>query len=418
MSTPTSSPMSPVRPTERAEILDALRGFALFGILLANMPGFTGFWDSSDQARAALFGAAAAWHVEFGIAWLISGKFYSLFSLLFGIGFAIQLGRLEAHGEPVSRYIRRLLILLCIGLVHILIWPFDIVSLYAVMGLVLLLFRRASGRMLLVTAALLWTVPIAWEWAKVSGFKPDAPFEMAAHATLTSFGIDFRQSPLTIWASPDLLLHLKANAAGFFYRLGQFAHEIRPAKVLAMFLIGLWIGRRSIYLQLDDYAPLMRKVAVAGFAIGLPASALMAWYWMTWVGTDPARNMYAAVTYTLGVPALALAYASTFALLWQTRARRYLAVFAPAGRMALTNYLAQTVIQALLFYGYGLGLVGKVSNTWVPLIGLLIFAFQLFYSRLWLGLFRFGPMEWLWRTLTYGTPQPMVRIRKTAPTSG
>ena len=404
----------PTSSGERVILLDALRGFALFGILLVNLLSFTGDGFLPDAERAHLFGSSAAATVEFMLEWLVTGKFYSLFSLLFGIGFALQLGRLEARGEGVGRYVRRLLILFGFGVAHLLLlWMGDILALYALMGLVLILFRRASDRALLIGAMLLWLAPVLWAAAMVElGFRPGRSLFDAAMMTFQALSIDASQGPLPIWSGGSWLLLVKSHFAEIFIRYSDLIAQLRPAKVLAMFLLGLWVGRRMLYVRLDEYAPLLRKVTLAGLGVGLPVSAVGAWLVLNPPhGPETLDHLYQAIAYSLGVPSLALGYAAGFALLWRTAARRTLGRLAPAGQMALTNYIGQTLIQILIFYGVGFGLIGKVSNAWIPLIAILIFAAQLIFSRLWLARFRFGPLEWLWRALTYGRrplslPQP------------
>ena len=177
-----------------------------------------------------------------------------------------------------------------------------------------------------------------------------------------------------------------------------------------MFMIGLWIGRRALYAHLDAHVGLLRKTLIWGLLIGLPASAAMAWIIQN--APDDQRelwNLWEATVYSFGVPTLALAYAAGFALLWRGAARRWLTWFAPAGRMALTNYLTQTLILAILFMGWSYGLYGQMSIVWVPLLSLAIFAAQVGLSKAWLARFRFGPFEWLWRSLTYGHSQLIWR---------
>jgi uncharacterized protein len=175
--------------------------------------------------------------------------------------------------------------------------------------------------------------------------------------------------------------------------------------VLGMFLIGLWVGRRAIYADLDRYAPLLRNVARWGLMIGLPVSMAKAVLSM-WPGEVPIIEFAAEAAYVLGTPTLALGYAAGFALLWRKGAKS-LSWAAPAGRMALTNYLMQTILQSLIFYGWGMGLIGTFGLIFIYPLSLAIFALQVAYSRWWLSRFRFGPVEWLWRSLTYGRSQPM-----------
>ena len=404
---PTLARSEPLPPSERADLLDALRGFALFGVLTSNMVGFSG------ALLAHVDPSTAATLTEFGLDWLMHGKFYSIFSLLFGIGFALQLGRLEARGEGVARYMRRLAILFGFGILHIvLLWKGDILALYALMGFVLLLFRGVDDRTLLRWAVVLALAPILWRLAMLwTSFEPKRPFHDVARAIFAWLGVAGANG-LTdaVSTGPDYFEHLKVGLGSPFQRAGALLQELRPARVLAMFMIGLWIARRALYAHLDAHVGLLRKTLIWGLLIGLPASAAMAWIIQN--APDDQRklwNLWEATAYSFGVPTLALAYAAGFALLWRGAARRWLAWFAPAGRMALTNYLTQTLIQSILFMGWGFGLFGQLSIVWVPWASLAIFVAQVGLSKAWLARFRFGPFEWLWRSLTYGHSQPMRR---------
>jgi uncharacterized protein len=385
-----------------------MRGWALFGILCANMVAFVGFSFLDDAGRDASIGGAFDDLSELLIEWLIVGKFYSIFSLLFGIGFAIQIGRLEARGEGTARYLRRLFILFLIGLGHLfLLWVGDIVALYALMGAALLLFRRQSDRALLTWAVILWLLPILWSaLIHFNGFNLAAPIYAAGMGTLTAWGIDVSVGPLQYYRDTPFLSALAVRPGEAFFRLGDLVYQMRFTKVLGMFLIGLWVGRHAIYADLGRHLDLLRKVRFWGLSIGLPLSFAKAIFSM-WPGEDqPAIEFAAEVAYVFGTPTLALGYAAAFALLWH-RGRSGLAWAAPAGRMALTNYLMQTILQSLLFYGWGLGLIGTFGLIWVFPISIALFAAQVAYSRWWLARFRFGPIEWLWRSLTYGRAQPM-----------
>ncbi len=400
----------PVGAGERSALLDALRGWALLGILVANMMSFTGFSFMPDPERAKLMLAGLDDAMEFGLEWLVIGKFYALFSLLFGIGFAIQIGRLEQRGEGTGRYLRRLFILFLFGLAHLLLlWLGDILALYAAMGAVLLLFRRASDRALLVWAAILWTLPILWAAAiHFAGFAPDEPIFNAAIRTITATGLDVSRGPLPVFQSADIAAHLKAHPGEALIRLADLVRQMRFTKVLGMFLIGLWIGRRAIHANAAKYRPLLRRVAIVGLGVGLPLSAVKAVLFM-WPNESPGIEVAGELFYCLGTPTLALGYAAGFTLLWLGARRGAAEIAAPAGRMALTNYLMQTVLQSAIFYGWGLGLLGKFGLVIILPLSAAIFALQIAYSRWWLARYRFGPAEWLWRSATYGALQPMRR---------
>jgi len=397
----------PIGAGERSGLLDALRGWALLGILIANMVGFIGLGFLDDAQRRLLPLSALDDLSEFLIQWLIVGKFYSIFSLLFGIGFAIQLERLEQRGEGAGRYLRRLAILFLIGLLHILLfWFGDIVALYAAMGAVLLLFRKRDDRTLLAVAVICWLIPIAWSAAiHFGGLQPHQPSIGLAFATLEAMGVTEREA-LPILRSADLGLHLRTHPAEVFFRIGDLIYQMRFTKVLGMLLIGLWIGRRAIYINLDRHRPLLRRVAFVGIGAGLPLSAAKAALTMI-AGESGPLQFLAELFYVLSTPTLALGYVSCFALLWEKGRRGILEYAARAGRMALTNYLMQTIIQSAIFYGWGLGLVGTLGLAFVFPLSLAVFAAQIAFSRWWLARFRFGPVEWLWRTLTDGKRQPM-----------
>ncbi len=386
---------------DRIELVDALRGFALFGILLANILYWSGWVLVTDAERLAMADAAAQmWQYRFHHL-LIDGKFYTLFSMLFGAGFAIQLDRLSRRGADGLRiYRRRVLILLAIGLVHSwLIWDGDILTLYALLGLVLPLFIRWSDRALLIGAAtFIFAVPIA-------GITLFQALEWRPELWL--FGLSDRITlALGVAPGPDLALRLLPNddlaslmtwtLSGTPYSWGLRLGSWRIPKVLGIMLIGIWVGRRLSAGTLSGDRRLLWRVTVVGFLIGLPAGLAYA--------LTPGQGQ-ASWTSLIGTVPLALAYAAGFALLWP-KARPWLGLFAAPGRMALTNYLLHSLLGALIFYGIGLGFIGKLSPLGFYAIAVAIFAVQLVFSRWWLAHHAQGPMEALWRRWTYGR-QPL-----------
>ena len=175
-----------------------------------------------------------------------------------------------------------------------------------------------------------------------------------------------------------------------------------------MFVLGLAAGRRDLARHAVDHRALLRRVRTWGLVIGLPLAALLA-AGMSLLPTLSAL-MCLALNGAVAGPLLAMAYAAGIALLWQRPGwQRWLRPLAAMGRMALTNYLLQSVIATLLFYGYGLGLARRVSPSLALLIAAAILAGQILISGWWMRRYRFGPAEWLWRTLTYGARQPLRR---------
>ena len=405
----------PVDVNERSSLLDGLRGWALLGILAANLMTFTGFMFIPDAERGRMLFAEFDDIVELLLEWLVTGKFYALFSLLFGIGFAIQIGRLERRGEGAGRYLRRLFILFLIGIAHmLLLWLGDILALYALMGAMLLLFRRASDRALIRWAVALWLVPIVWSAAiHFGGFRPDRPIFGAAIALIAGAGLDVGNGPLPVFQSASIVDDLKAHPGEMLIRLADLVYQMRFTKVLGMFLIGLWAGRRAIHADPAAFRPLLRRAARIGLGVGLPLSLAKAVFSM-WPSESPVIQLAAELFYCLGTPTLALGYAAGFTLLWLGARRGMIEAAAPAGRMALTNYLMQTVLQSAIFLGWGLGLMGKYGLVVILPLAPAIFALQVAYSRWWLARYRFGPVEWLWRSATYGRAQPMRRALRSS----
>jgi uncharacterized protein len=386
----------------RADLLDALRGFAVCGILLGNVQHLSGWSFLSREQRAALPGTPVNDVASFLVNWFVDGKFYSLFSLLFGIGFAVLLVRAERDGRDfVAFFRRRLWLLLGFGLVHAyLIWLGDILTLYALLGFALLSFRTRSDATLLRWTAVLFALPVVQYGALMllaGNIVPD-PDALAENRAFMD-GLVLTMATGT-WPEITML-----NIGGaIFGRYPDLLFTGRPFKVLATFLIGLWIGRHRVWAEPQAHLPLLRRVAITGLAVGVPLNLGLAflmlgdgYYLLQPIG------LVQSVVYAVGVPALALGYAASFALLWQRPGvRRVFTRFVPAGRLALTNYIAQSVIATAIFNGWGLGWFGRLGLAASLGIALLILAAQLVASRLWIGAYRYGPLEWTWRSLTYG----------------
>jgi uncharacterized protein len=382
---------------ERIELLDALRGFALFGILLANILYWAGWGMMTEEQRTALAGAdAVAWQYRFHHL-LVDGKFYTIFSLLFGVGFALQIARLSARGlEGLRIYRRRVLVLLAIGLVHSwLIWDGDILTLYALLGLVLPFFYGWRERSLLIAAALLiFVVPIAgmWLFGRL-GWAPHQHLYALSFSIAESLGADTAPDKALDWFRRDDFMGWAAwQLSGTPFSMALRIESWRIPKVLGIMLVGLAVGRRLAAGGLIENRRLLRQVLVVGLLIGLPASLAYALIpgqgqadWPSLIGTVP----------------LALAYAAAFVLAW-TWARPVLRHFVPVGRMALTNYLTHSLIGLIFFYGIGFGLTGTLRPLGIYAVAVAIFVAQIPFSRWWLSRHEQGPAEALWRFATYG----------------
>ncbi|GGD45134.1 DUF418 domain-containing protein [Pseudoxanthomonas indica] len=393
---------APVAPHERQPLIDALRGLALAGVLMANL-GYLSLYDfTGDAARAALPTAAFDLAVLKAMELLVSSKAITLFSLLFGLGFAIQLERAQARGAGGLRhYLQRLGWLLIIGLAHsYLIWWGDILTIYAVVGLLLVLFRHAPDRWLLwgglFIAVLLPGLIGPWLNSVIDGESQRS--SIYARSLLAFVSDSWRDT----FAANTALVH--------WTRLMNWS---LICFVLGRFLIGYWAGRRQLLQRAEDHLPLLRRILIGALAVAIVAGALL-----LLCNANPdwrehmAGRLLRSTVFRLAPLALAIAYAAGFVLLFQRAAwRRVLMGLALLGRMALTNYLMQSVLGIFLFYGIGLGI-----GPWTGLTGWLlawfgILAAQIAFSHFWLARFRYGPCEWAWRSLTYGKLQPIRRPR-------
>src|SRR5271163_2672500 len=391
--------VGPVSLSERILFIDVLRGMALFGILAANIRAFFGPLDIYGDIGLLFHSRADVW-AQGLVDMFFQGKFISIFSFLFGLGFAIQLSRAEAKGVRfLSFYPRRLLALALFGLIHgIFIWAGDILLTYAFSGAILLLFRKRQQNTLLWWAGSLFALPIVIastlftlyytrfrpQWMN---FKPTDMHKIYAIVNIYAHGT-VRQILAQNW------VEWKSDLVGTLFAI----------YATALFLLGMWVWRAGIVQRLDEYKPVLKRVCAWCIPIGLVLNLYVAIVFA--VHQPGSVSLWAWSAGVLFLPSahiLSAGYMSGLALLYlQEDKRRYLLPFAAVGRMALTDYLMQSVVCTLFFYHYTTGLYGRVG----PAIGLIptvvLYAAQVVFSNWWLQRYRFGPMEWLWRGMTYG----------------
>ena len=403
---------TPLASGERLEILDVLRGLAVCGILIGNMQWFSGYGMMPPilVEQAPLADKVTAFLVHF----LVEGKFYSIFSFLFGFGFALQIARAGDRGDTnASTFKRRLFWLLVIGLLHAyLLWAGDILSIYALMGFVLLLFRNTSNKWLLRWTAILVCIPVVTYFFLYLAFIAFVPADVLAQIE-TSQVERWNQSVATVTGSSYFQIVTDFNLQYVAGRYAGLIIQMRLPKILAMFLLGLYAYRIGVFQDLTASRSLIRWVLLYGLALGLAGNLAMALLAGNEGPFPPSLAAVAGVAgYAIGVPALALGIAALVATLWQNGSmQRVLSILAPVGRMALTNYLMQTVICVVLFYGYGLGYFGRFGAFVSTMIALAIFGFQIIASTVWLKYFTYGPMEWIWRQLTYRQRLSLRRMK-------
>lgn len=385
---------APIVPKDRIEALDIVRGFALFGVLMLNMVDFSG-----PAAAFEPWAVSTAWWdraVELGIRVFGEAAFYTTFSFLFGLGFALQFQRAIDRGERFGiRFATRLAVLGVFGLLHgLLIWDGDILLQYSIAGFFLLAFSKVSP-----TAALRWAKGFAAfsivMMTALLGLAMIGDFEPATQADIDQEIAYYGSGGFTTIAS-DRLGDGVETAAFLFLGVPWF---------LSLFLVGLWAVRsgklanwrdeRSFYVSALKVAVPIAVVAKGALALAIVAGA-----------DEFASTIGVVLSILIGGPALGATYVCLLLLALRRvpDGRHLLRHLAPVGRMALTNYLLQSVVAVLVFYGYGLGLYGEFGLVTTFGFTIAFFAAQIVLSRLWLQRFSFGPMEWLWRTLTYRGP--------------
>jgi len=408
--------LTPVQTNEREIFMDVLRGFAILGIFIANLgTGFSGYRESANLTGPFL---VEGWDhkMSFLHHMFIEGKFYSIFSLLFGWGIALQFKRAAASDiNALPTVKRRLMFMLLLGAMHLMIWPGDIVFFYALLGFLLLPFRKFSNKTLVITGISLTLLPIAlyaaksyWQW-----LNAPAGILFGTGQKVDTFltGVNSEESYFAFAKNANWWDIFKGNLAGFFYRFGYLFFVSRIPKVLGMFLIGYALGRSDFYKNIVQNKKIIYWVIGIGLLIGLPANFYLARY-MSYFMDDyfnlKIKGLYQTIAYAIGVAPLALAYVGLFMLSFQTAAgKKILSVLAPVGKMAFSNYIMQSLIGNFFFLGAGLGYTGQLGPVYYTLFGIGVFILQIIISTIWLNYFNYGPVEWVWRSATYKKWQPM-----------
>ena len=397
----------PTTAKERHVILDALRGLALLGIALANFPEFALWTFLSADEQQAMTTADIDGVVRYMQYLLVDGKFYTIFSLLFGVGFSLILSR-----HPVSLFMRRMLLLAVIGFCHLMfIWSGDILLLYACGGLLLPLFIRLKDKALLAVAVVLIVLPVGLDaLTEFGGIDFARPFYDAWWAEASRQGIT--EENFATWlrdadSYPKMFAFLCQGACE---RMWEFVEGHRLPKVVGLFMLGYLIGKHRLYARFEELP--LRKVCFVAFAVGVPMSILYAW---SATHGHPWGQTVHSLLYAASVIPMAAGYVTAMCMWyqicqlsarpkdacyqWDARIFNWLAAL---GRMALSNYISQSLVGVLLFYGLGFGLGCSFGLVYVELTAFAVFVLQIVICKWWFRHFRFGPLEWVWRMLTYG----------------
>ena len=390
---------------ERLDVVDALRGFALMGIVIVHfMEQYLG--GPTPQEHNNYTQHIAADGIFEGIAnFLLRGKFFMLFSLLFGLSFTLQMDNAAKRDVNFSgRFLWRLIILFAIGFVHHLFYRGDILTIYAVLGLPLVLFYRLPNRWVLAIAMALM-LGVARFFLPIPDFKVQSE--------------QWEKPEQTYWQA------VKSGSIGdVFYqnatRGSQFKFDIqvgffgRAYQTFALFLLGLLAGRMRLFENLAEKTPLFKRSLwwCLGSMLGLIAIGALLFgvfhldkvnekaAMFVGVGLYDVMNLLQTGVYIFG-----------FLLLFEKKAwwRRQILKLAPYGRMALTNYVMQSLIGTTIFFGFGFHLLGDIGATATVGMAIVVFIAQRYFSDWWLSRYQFGPLEWLWRSATFLTIQPFKK---------
>lgn len=398
---------APLEKLARIEVLDVLRGFALLGIFLMNIEYFNrpfqefGMGIPSDT-KGIDYVAARLTEI------FVTGKFWILFSMLFGMGFVVMQTQASRDDRPFhSLYLRRTIALLVFGLLHIaFLWSGDILHSYALVALVLMWLPVIPVRASFFIGICLYLAPafLSLLSGVLLSFLPAAELDkvMAGSGGNSQSALDVAM----VYANGDYFDVMQQRGRDFLHILAYEPFVFISA--FGIFLIGAGVMRsgrlldlaanRSFFLKAMVYSSLM-AAALIGLASVFHGHGAMEPKGMIEQALMMVGNLPLSLFYLSGI-----AYAMSY-----LPGRKVLGLLAPAGKMALTNYLMQSLIGSLVFYGYGLGMWNQWGRAELVMFVMAVFIAQIILSHLWLRHFQYGPMEWLWRSLTYWTLPPMRR---------
>jgi uncharacterized protein len=426
-----STPLSPVTEKSRIESIDVLRGVAVLGILAMNIYAFAMpfpayynplLWGGADTVSKSI------WFITH---FLVDQKFLPVFSMLFGAGLILMTERSET-GKFAGTWYRRNLGLLVIGAIHgYLIWFGDILFTYAFLGLLIYPLRRKKAKTLLILGSI-WMLP-ALATSTVGGFWMENMIEEVKTVEIRAEAGEQlteeetkdletwrKRRPMMAPTAEDLEADVAAHLGTYAGAVTHRAPSVVMMQTMAIVFLGLWrvgglmlIGmglmKLGVFSARKD-KEFYRRLLLWGYGLGFPLVAVSAWQlaihdwnFIFFQQRGAHWNYVGGVLVSLGhISVIMLAVKGD----WFGSLERRLAA---VGRMAFTNYLMQSILCTTIFYGYGLGLYGSLDRPAQMIIGIAVCTLQLLYSAWWLERFRYGPAEWFWRLLTYGTVPALRR---------
>ncbi len=399
--------LSAVTPSQRFRLLDVLRGFAILGILLINVHFYSRPIYAVFRGREGSAGTIDQ-VIQAATMFLVAEKFFSILSVLFGIGMAILFERaLDKEAPFLSLYLRRLVGLFAIGITHALtLYSGDFIGNYAVLGLFLIFFTKARPRTLLVWSAITLLVPCLMTAPRLLSRPVESPAgqeqqTQEARQKKRQEAVERRvQESVQVYGHGTVseIFRLRSREVVFQYSSLLFVGW----KMFSMFLLGLWCWRTGLVKSIEQRLPFVRAVMWTSLVIGLIGCSLSLRGELAAADQGSAMQLVAFAGQELGAPALGIFYMSAITLLYFSGfGSRLLDALAPVGRMAMSNYVFQSIVCTSIFYSYGLGLYDRTTYGENVLIALGVFVLQLIVSHAWLRRFSFGPLEWVLRSFVY-----------------
>ena len=398
----------------RIEIIDALRGFSLAGIVIAH---FVENYIAAPPPQELTDGIHTGIldDIVDGIIFIfIRGKFFALFSFLFGLSFFIQMDRGAKKSNNFQiRFLWRIIILLAIGFLHHLFYRGDILTIYAIVGIFLIPFYRLPTKWLIAIISFVFLGGFRYVIFAITGGD-----QLFNTINMTSPDSKELLEYYDILKNGSLWDVFKTNTLqGHLMKLDfQFGIFSRGYITFGFFLAGLLFGRLGFFEGLEKFRKMNKKIviwSIVGFVLSFVLTGVLFSLggnngqtpdFNSWI------NMFALSFYDISNVAMTFLLIALFVILWKkSKAGRFLKRFAPYGRMALSNYIIQTLIGTFILYGWGLGYIGSIPNTYIFLISILLIVIQMIVSKWWLKKFFYGPLEWVWRSLTYFKNYPLKK---------
>jgi len=401
-----SQEIAPVKKKNRIEILDVIRGFAIFGILIANIQSWSGYKFVPFEVLQTLPNYSLNDTLKYLFMFFIDTKFYTLFSILFGIGFYLQFHKFrDEQKEFMKTYRRRLLWLIFFGMVHAFFWSGDILFIYGSVGLVFVLFRNIEVKKLLVLSIVFYYIWLLYDLFIAIYFPDFMNIKPLAYKTYPDIS---PQEVTAAFTSGNFWEVLQMNWHNLYWRYLDLIPSGRVTKILALFLLGYYLMSISYFTKYATSKKLLLIYGILG--IGITYISYEIGGSMGSYSHDLNNVLYKLVSAT-GQIFLALFYISILAILDKIKLFNSIFhhSFVYVGRMSFTNYLMHTVFGFLLFYPFSGGLFGTMGLLQISLLAIALYVIQIIFSTIWQKYFTFGPLEWLWRCLTYKKVFPIRR---------